>query len=123
MGLDCPRCGNHRPYVNIGKGHWGYCVTCRVTWMFGANMFSHWRDETETEQRARYDGLGLGDFEGIEDTWHPDTRRAYEASEYAVPDFAGGVASIEDPYPPVPIEGPAEGPESAPNPWTEPCPF
>lgn len=105
--LDCPRCGSHCHYVNIGRGHWGYCEACRVMWMFGSNLFSHWRLETEDAQRARYAELGLDGFEHVEAGWHPDTQRAYEASEFAA--GQGGVAPVEDPWPATPALAAARG--------------
>jgi hypothetical protein len=81
--IDCPECGQHRDFVHIGRGHWGYCPDCRCMWMFGSNLFSSWRDESEAEQRARYDDLGLGEYRTATAGLHPSTQAAYEASEFA----------------------------------------
>lgn len=62
----CPQCANSDGCVNVGKGHWFYCLEHRVKWFAGSNLFSSWRDETEAEQRARYDEIGLGDFVHVE---------------------------------------------------------
>jgi len=51
--------------VNVGKGHWAFCSEHRKTWTIGSNLFSNWKDQTEDEQRARYDEIGLGDFEHV----------------------------------------------------------
>jgi hypothetical protein len=46
-----------------------YCTEHRVSWIFGANLFSGWRDETEEEQREKY--KLIEDFERVEPLW-PD---------------------------------------------------
>ncbi len=38
----------------------------RTKWYVGYNLFSSWRDQTEDEQRALYDEVGMGDFERVE---------------------------------------------------------
>jgi hypothetical protein len=46
-----------------------HCTEHRVSWIFGANLFSGWRDETEEEQREKY--KLIEDFERVEPLW-PD---------------------------------------------------
>ena len=62
----CSACGKNDGFVNIGRGHWFFCKGHRVQWYVGDNLFSSWRQETEEEQRRRYDELGLEDFQIIE---------------------------------------------------------
>ena len=44
----CPKCGRHDGYVNVQSEHWFYCTRHRTKWCIGSNLFSGWRDETET---------------------------------------------------------------------------
>jgi hypothetical protein len=46
----CPTCGRNDVYLNSD-----------LPWIFGANPFSSWRDETEAEERARVAPLWSGD--------------------------------------------------------------
>lgn len=52
-------------YINIGRGHWFFCLEHRVSWFAGSNLFSSWRDENEDEQRERYDRLDFGSFREV----------------------------------------------------------
>lgn len=58
----CPACGYTDGYINIGRGHWFYCVVHKVRWFVGSNLFSDWRHETEADQKRRYDELGFHEF-------------------------------------------------------------
>jgi len=62
----CQKCGEVSGGLNVGRGHWFYCSTHRLKWLAGYNLFSHWRDETEQEQRVAYDAVGLGEFSKVE---------------------------------------------------------
>jgi hypothetical protein len=62
----CPQCGKNDGYVNAGRTHIFFCKAHRTKWIFGANIFSDWRDQTEDEQRRVYDEIGLGDFTSVE---------------------------------------------------------
>ncbi len=62
----CPDCGDHDGYLSVGSGHWFYCRTHRTRWFIGSNLFSAWRDETEAEQRARFDELDFGSYATLE---------------------------------------------------------
>ena len=78
----CPDC--HRlpnGYVNIGKGHWMVCPECKVYWFVGSNLFSSWRDETEEQQRATYDRMGIADFRRVEDGYYPPEDEADTETE------------------------------------------
>src|SRR5690242_16471167 len=46
----CPTCGRNDVYLNSD-----------LPWIFGANPFSNWRDETEAEQRERVEPLWSND--------------------------------------------------------------
>jgi hypothetical protein len=61
----CPECGDNDGYVDIGKSHWFLCRAHKAMWFAGANLFSSWHGETEAEQRARYDELGLDDYRDV----------------------------------------------------------
>lgn len=61
----CPICGSDDGYINAGKGHWFRCDTHRIKWFVGSNLFASWRDETESEQRARYDELSFGSYRDV----------------------------------------------------------
>ena len=45
----CPECGNSDGHLNVGRNHWAVCDEHRTTWPIGANLFSSWHDETETD--------------------------------------------------------------------------
>jgi hypothetical protein len=63
----CPTCGRNDRYVNAGSTHVFYCLEHRVSWIFGANIFSGWREETEAEQREKY--KLIESFERVEPLW------------------------------------------------------
>lgn len=48
----CPVCLRQDGFVNIGRDHWFYCERHRVTWCAGSNLFSSWREQTETDWRS-----------------------------------------------------------------------
>jgi hypothetical protein len=61
----CPECGLWDGAIYIGKGEWSYCLVHRTRWMDGSNNTSGWVHQTEDEQRAVYDRIGLGGFEHV----------------------------------------------------------
>lgn len=63
---ECPECGRSDGYTNTGKVHWGYCARHKAMWLIGVNLFSSWMDETEQEQRAAFDAIGMAEFEHVE---------------------------------------------------------
>ena len=62
----CPVCHKTEGYANAGKFHRFYCKEHKTSWSVGSNLFSSWRDQTEAEQRAIWDEIGLNDFENVE---------------------------------------------------------
>jgi hypothetical protein len=62
----CPECGYNDGYTNVGRSHWFFCRKHKVCWCVGANLFSSWRHETEEEQRAIFDRIGIDNFREIE---------------------------------------------------------
>jgi hypothetical protein len=62
----CPKCGGNDGYTNVGRSHWCCCQEHKTKWCIGANLFDSWREETEEEQRAAYNKIGLGVFEEVE---------------------------------------------------------
>jgi hypothetical protein len=66
----CPTCGKNDGFVNAGSTHVFYCEEHRVTWIYGSNIFSGWRDETEAGQRERY--KVIEGFERVEPLWPDD---------------------------------------------------
>ena len=68
----CPDC--HRlpnGYINMGKDHFFICPACRVYWFVGSN-FLGWPDETEQQQRATYDRMGIADFRPAKSAHYPE---------------------------------------------------
>jgi hypothetical protein len=61
----CPICGGNDGYANAGQTHVFYCKEHKIKWIYGADIFSNWRDQTEEEQEKIYNDIGLGDFEAI----------------------------------------------------------
>jgi hypothetical protein len=61
----CPFCGGAGGPINIGRSHWLYCKRHKVLWCIGFNLFSSWKDETDEQQRANYDAIGLDSFERV----------------------------------------------------------
>lgn len=59
----CVRCDNPTCWIcSIGRQHWAYCEACRVKFMVGENLFSHWREQTEEQRNENRKFL-----EGFED--------------------------------------------------------
>ena len=50
----CPQCRRVDGYLNIDRGHRGYCERHRVTWFIGANLFADWRWEQEDTWRKNH---------------------------------------------------------------------
>lgn len=57
----CSDCGDVDGYVNAGRTHRAYCLAHKTSWIVGSNLFSGWQDETEDEQRAKWDGVFTDD--------------------------------------------------------------
>ena len=49
-----PKCGGNDGFVNAGSSHIFFCREHKMSWMFGANIFNGWHEETEAEQRENY---------------------------------------------------------------------
>lgn len=45
----CPHCGQTDGYLNVSRNHWFVCDEHKVTWRVGSNLFSSWRDESDTD--------------------------------------------------------------------------
>ena len=58
----CPTCKKTDGYVNVGRSHWFICEEHRVRWCIGANVFSSWHYETESEQRSHCEKIGFDTF-------------------------------------------------------------
>jgi hypothetical protein len=70
----CPVCGKHDGYVNAGKSHVFFCSEHAKSWIGGANLFDSWRDETEDEQRAKYEAARISETERVAgDEWFGTT--------------------------------------------------
>jgi hypothetical protein len=63
----CPTCGKNNGYVNAGATHVFYCSEHKVSWIYGANIFSGWREETKEQQRENY--KLIEDFERVVPWW------------------------------------------------------
>ena len=61
----CPRCHHTDGYVNAGSTHIFICREHKTRWIVGSNLMSSWRNETQDEQRALYDQIGVGEFEEV----------------------------------------------------------
>jgi hypothetical protein len=70
----CPTCHKCEGFINVGRSHWLYCTEHKVKWLIGANIFSSWRDETEAEQRAIYNEIGMGGFKEVQPYYHSSSR-------------------------------------------------
>lgn len=62
----CPSCGHTDGCINIGRGHWFFCKEHKVCWFVGSNLFSGWREESEEEQRRKFDELEFDTFKEIQ---------------------------------------------------------
>jgi hypothetical protein len=67
----CPICHRNDGYTNAGRSHWFFCKEHQKKWCGGINLFSSCREETEAEQRALFDKIGLGNFEEIKPSFPP----------------------------------------------------
>ena len=45
----CPTCGKNDGYLNFKRNHWMVCHKHKTRWWVGSNLFSSWREETETD--------------------------------------------------------------------------
>lgn len=45
----CPECGGDNGYFNIGRDHYVHCQAHKTVWCIGSNLFSSWREETESD--------------------------------------------------------------------------
>ena len=45
----CPHCGGNDGYRNVRRAHYFICLTHKVKWLRGENLFSSWRRETEDD--------------------------------------------------------------------------
>jgi hypothetical protein len=45
----CPECGKCDRILNVGRDHWSVCFEHKNKWHVGSNLFSSWREETETD--------------------------------------------------------------------------
>jgi hypothetical protein len=84
----CPHCHQMDGYANAGRSHRAYCKEHRVSWLIGANLFSDWRDQTEEEQRAIWEDIGLSTFKDIVPFFWPETLARAERERSEVPDDA-----------------------------------
>jgi hypothetical protein len=84
----CPVCHQTDGYANAGRSHRAYCKEHRVSWLIGANLFSDWRDQTEEEQRAIWEDIGLSTFKDIVPFFWPETLARAERERSEVPDDA-----------------------------------
>ena len=69
VGWECPECGKDSPHVNAGRTQVCYCTRCQVSWIWGENLVSCWREQTEAEQRALYEAAGIERMRRIEDPY------------------------------------------------------
>lgn len=66
----CPECGGCDGYVNAGRTHRAYCLAHKASWLVGSNLFSGWKDETEDEQRAKWDAVFTDDqWRDVTEDW------------------------------------------------------
>ena len=74
----CPECHAEPKFRNVGRTHVAHCEKCRLKWIIGANLFSSWRGETETDGQAN--AAFLADFSLVEPYHTPEDRRETFAS-------------------------------------------
>jgi hypothetical protein len=79
----CPTCHQYDGYINIGRGHWFYCGEHKIRWCTGSNLFSTWQNETDEEQRERYDALDFGNYTTVtcEESHCPEVKRVAATGE------------------------------------------
>jgi len=58
----CPFCHKNDGHINVGRSHWFLFHQHKVKWCVGANLLSSWRGQTQDEQRAIYNRLGVGTY-------------------------------------------------------------
>jgi hypothetical protein len=54
----CPRCWRNDGYINIDREHWFVCHRHGAKWLFGENLFSSWRYETDLEWQVNAARIG-----------------------------------------------------------------
>jgi hypothetical protein len=80
----CPQCGEAY-WANIRKSHWCYCPNHKVRWWVGENIFSSWRDETETDWCRNHEMLD--NFKEVEPLDQGETIPMAEEAAQAVSDL------------------------------------
>lgn len=51
LGL-CPTCRRSDGVLHVGREHYGHCDRHRTCWHIGSNLFTAWREQTETQRQA-----------------------------------------------------------------------
>lgn len=74
----CPECHLCDGMVNIGSSHWLFCEIHKLTWCFGANIFSSWKYETRRVQQKSRDLIAS--FEVVEPYFYPETIAEHRAA-------------------------------------------
>ena len=46
--VGCPHCGANNGFFNVGQAHWLVCDVHKTKWCIGSNLFSSWKQESET---------------------------------------------------------------------------
>jgi hypothetical protein len=67
----CPHCHQNDGYLSIGRDHWFFCDKHRTTWWGGSNMLSSWREETEQEQREKFEAKMFDTYKKVEPYFYP----------------------------------------------------
>lgn len=75
----CPFCGDSDgPYIT-GRADWLCCVSHRVRWCIGENLFRKGRFQSPEEREAT--NQWLGQFETVEPVYLPDLNEGKEAGK------------------------------------------
>jgi hypothetical protein len=90
----CPACRRTDGYINVERAHWFFCKAHKNKWYIGSNLFSAWRDETEEEQRRRFDELDFESFEVVEPLYPPSDAAKMLTGHC---DGCGLIVKFEDP--------------------------
>jgi hypothetical protein len=67
----CPHCGKNDGYYNAGESHWFFCEVHKTKWLFGANLFSSWQNQTEDEQLQIILSKGFEKYQEVEPVYPP----------------------------------------------------
>ncbi len=67
----CPVCHKNDGYLNLNRSHVFRCIAHRKGWVYGSNIFSGWREESEADWERN--AKELERYQKVEPFFWPET--------------------------------------------------